>query len=42
MFELESFELYKGIQVDWSYVNKDDIINNKSLYLYIKEIAQLI
>ncbi len=42
VFELESFELYKGIQVDWSYVNKDDIINNKSLYLYIKEIAQLI
>lgn len=42
VFELESFELYKWIEVSWSFVDKTNIINNIFLFNYIKEIAKLI
>lgn len=42
VFDLDSFELYKWIEVTWSYVNKKDVTDNKLLYNYIKDIARLI
>ncbi|NVP17782.1 hypothetical protein HUU51_03625 [Candidatus Gracilibacteria bacterium] len=42
VFELDSFELYKGIEVYWSYINKNEIISNKILLNYIKKIVKLI
>lgn len=42
VFELDSFELYKWIEVTWKYVDKFDVINNKLLFKYIRKIAKLI
>lgn len=42
VFQLDSFELYKWIEVSWSFVDKKDVISNIFLFDYIKEIAKLI
>jgi len=42
VFELESFELYKWIEVNWSYINPEIIINNYFYHNYIKKIVKLL
>lgn len=42
VFELDSFELYKWIEVSWSYIDKEEVNTNIFLLNYIKEIAKLI
>jgi hypothetical protein len=42
VFELESFELYKWIEVSWWYIDKKEVINNKKLFKYIKKTVSLL
>ncbi len=42
VFELESLELYKWIQVSWSYCDKNEVLKDKKLFGYLKRLVKLL